>query len=245
MSQPPPETHSSTSRSNTDNSQTGTVPKDANLHKPIKGKFEVETMECGAAIGRGQMEQFVNSFQQSAKRWEGIVYPALFAFALLAAYGFFLIYSLTGDMRSIARSIDPEMAEHMASMSQNIGDLSKQISMMTLTMNDISLKLDTLPPMLKYMGYMEQAMVRMDESITGMDSSITRMDESMARMDGAINRMDGSMSTINVSVENMTETMHTMSISTEQMRLDVAKMSYGLGSLSRPMSFVNGFPMPW
>jgi hypothetical protein len=242
MSQPPTETHSPTNNPNTDNSQTGT---DANPHKPIKRKIEIETMECGAAIGRGQMEQFVKSFQQSAKRWEGIVYPALFAFAVLAAYGFFLIYSLTGDMRSIARSIDPDMAEHMASMSQNIGDLSKQISMMTLTMNDISLKLDTLPPMLKYMSYMEQAMVRMDESITGMDSSITRMDESMARMDGAINRMDLSMATMNSSMENMTETMRIMSVSTEQMRLDVAKMSYGLGSLSRPMSFVNSFPMPW
>ncbi len=214
-------------------------------YRPIDTKIEAQTMECGAAIGKGQMEQFVKSFQQSARRWEGIVYPALFAFAVLAAYGFFLIYSLTGDMRSIAQSIDPDMAEHMASMSQNIGDLSKQISMMTVTMNDISLKLDTLPPMLKYMGYMEQAMVRMDESITGMDSSITRMDESMARMDSAINRMDESMATMNASMERMTETMRMMSISTNQMRQDVAKMSYGLGNLSRPMSFVNSFPMPW
>ncbi|WP_353571541.1 hypothetical protein [Candidatus Albibeggiatoa sp. nov. BB20] len=242
MTQSPTENHSPTSRSGTDSSQAASSSKP---YIPIAAQTGVETMECGAAIGRGQMEQFVNSFQQSARRWEGIVYPALFAFAVLAAYGFFLIYSLTGDMRSIARSIDPDMAQHMAAMSQNIGDLSKQISTMTVTMNDISLKLDTLPPMLKYMSYMEQAMVRMDESITGMDSSITRMDESMARMDGAINRMDTSMSTMNTSMEKMTETMRTMSISTEHMRHDVAKMSYGLGNLARPMSFVNSFPMPW
>ncbi|MCV6636614.1 hypothetical protein [Candidatus Albibeggiatoa sp. nov. NOAA] len=237
MTQPPTDSQSATS-SSTRGAKTGAQP-----YTPIEA--QAETMECGAAIGRGQMEQFVKSFQQSARRWEGIVYPALFAFAVLAAYGFFLIYSLTGDMRSIARSIDPDMAEHMASMSKNIGDLSKQISTMTVTMNEISLKLDTLPPMLKYMGYMEQAMVRMDESITGMDSSITRMDESMARMDGAINRMDLSMAEMNGSMERMTETMRTMSVSTDQMRHDVAKMSYGLTNLSRPMSFVNSFPMPW
>lgn len=240
MTHPPTE-----SQSTTYNKTSSATQANSKSREPVDIPIEVETMECGAAIGRGQMEQFVKSFQQSARRWEGIVYPALFAFAVLAAYGFFLIYSLTGDMRSIARSIDPDMAEHMASMSQNIGDLSKQISMMTVTMNEISLKLDTLPPMLKYMGYMEQAMVRMDESITGMDSSIIRMDESMARMDIAINRMDTSMSEMNGSMERMTETMRVMSVSTQQMRQDVAKMSYGLGNLSRPMSFVNSFPMPW
>jgi hypothetical protein len=85
---------------------------------------QVAMMECGAAISRGQMEQFVNSFQQSTRRWEIIVYPAMFAFVVLAGYGFFLIYSLTGDMSSMARSMDPKMGEHMEAMASSVVNLS-------------------------------------------------------------------------------------------------------------------------
>ena len=36
-------------------------------------------------------------FESSARRWELIVYPSLFAFIILAAYGFYLIYNLARD----------------------------------------------------------------------------------------------------------------------------------------------------
>jgi len=76
-----------------------------------------QMMECGAAISRGQMEQFVSSFQQSTRRWEIIVYPAMFAFVVLAGYGFFLIFSLTDDMSNMADSMDPKMEHHMETMA--------------------------------------------------------------------------------------------------------------------------------
>lgn len=216
-----------------------------NQEIPIE-KLETLTMECGAAISRGQMEQFVRSFQQSARRWEIIVYPALFAFAILAAYGFFLIYSLTGDMTKIARSIDPNMGEHMRSMSQSIKRLSTQIESMTGTMTEISAKLDTLPPMLQHMGYMEQAMIRMDGSITRMDKSIRSMDESMLRMDTATTAMNSSMNNMNKSITRMNEAMQLMTASTDQIRRDMMVMSHGIGNFSRPMGFMNNkVPMPW
>ncbi|OAD19096.1 hypothetical protein THIOM_005288, partial [Candidatus Thiomargarita nelsonii] len=105
----------------------------------------VQMMECGAAISSGQMEQFVSNFQQSTRRWEIIVYPAMFAFVVLAGYGFFLIYSLTNDMSSMARSMDSEMGEHMETMatsivtlSEEIQTMSKQVKIMTRTITDIS-----------------------------------------------------------------------------------------------------------
>lgn len=216
-----------------------------NQEIPIE-KLEALTMECGAAISRGQMEQFVRSFQQSARRWEIVVYPALFAFAVLAAYGFFLIYSLTGDMSRIAHSIDPNMGEHMRSMSQSIKRLSTQIESMTGTMTEISAKLDTLPPMLQHMGYMEQAMIRMDGSITRMDKSIRSMDESMQRMDTATTAMNTSITNMNKSITRMNEAMQVMTATTDQMRHDMMLMSHGIGNFSRPMGFMNkNVPMPW
>ena len=68
------------------------------------GKFA----ECGDCSGM-VLAEFAKSFDKSARRWELIVYPSLFAFIILAMYGFFLIYSLTQDIRTMAASIDPKM----------------------------------------------------------------------------------------------------------------------------------------
>jgi hypothetical protein len=79
----------------------------------------VSMMECGAAIGSDTMERFVGSFEKSARRWELVVYPAMLAFVVLAAYGFFLVYSLTKDMHTLARSIDPMMSAHMSQVVES------------------------------------------------------------------------------------------------------------------------------
>ncbi len=40
------------------------------------------------------MDRFVRVFESSARRWELVMYPAMLAFVLLAAYGFFLMLSI-------------------------------------------------------------------------------------------------------------------------------------------------------
>ena len=68
----------------------------------FKGKVSSnadETMDD--CMGRS-LDQLSKAFMASARRWEMIVYPALFAFIILAAYGFFLIYSLTTDISRVA-----------------------------------------------------------------------------------------------------------------------------------------------
>ena len=37
------------------------------------------------------MDRLSQAFENSARRWELIVYPTLFAFIILAAYGFYLV----------------------------------------------------------------------------------------------------------------------------------------------------------
>jgi len=51
------------------------------------------------------LERLANTFDSSAKRWEMVVYPSLFAFVLLAGYGFFLIYRLTHDIAILSQSV--------------------------------------------------------------------------------------------------------------------------------------------
>ena len=77
------------------------------------------------------LERFAKSFEASARRWELIVYPSLFAFIILAAYGFFLIYSLTEDMHTLAERMDPEMGANMGTMAGHISVLSLNIENMS------------------------------------------------------------------------------------------------------------------
>lgn len=212
---------------------------------------KVEIMECGAAIGRSQMETFVKSFQQSARRWEVVVYPAMFAFIVLASYGFFLIYSLTGDMAKIARSMDADMGKHMDSVASNMVILSEQILKMSNTLNDISAKLDVMSPMLVHMRNMDTAMSNMNQSIEPMNPSIANMNLSIANMTQSIMRLDQSIQQMNQSTTNMDESITVMNKSiriiaatTDQMRVDLSFMNHNMGTVSRPMTYMNSF-MPW
>ncbi len=142
-----------------------------------------------------QVERFVQSFERSARRWEIVVYPALFAFVVLAGYGFFLIYSLTNSVASIARSMDPNMGENMAVMAVNISELSKEVKDMSVKMGVITEKMETIPTMPVYMKQMDGSISEINHSITNMNMSIQsialtteHMRQSMATMNQSVSR---------------------------------------------------------
>ena len=141
-----------------------------------------------------QLERFVHSFEKSARRWEIVVYPALFAFVVLAGYGFFLIYSLSNNMSKIAYSLDPYMGPHMQSMSESISRLSDKVSLMTDTVSTMSHQLETLPPMLGHIKNMSKSIAHMDESITELNYSINTMQTSMTYMRQDIGSMNRNVS---------------------------------------------------
>jgi len=160
-------------------------------------------VNCGAAVSTKTMEEFLRSSQESSKFWEKIVYPAMFAFIVLALYGFFLIYSLTSDMRRIALSFDPEMGQHMAVMTKSIDNLTRDIETMTdqvqqmnANIQNISNKmaaLDTLTPMLGELQSMDTALGDMNTSVTGLDRSVYGLGYDVNRMAGHTGRMQNDM----------------------------------------------------
>ncbi len=87
---------------------------------------ENEHVDQGQVPEQGQtysMDRLSEAFETSARRWELIVYPSLFAFIILAAYGFFLVYSLAKDVHYLAVSVDSNMtvlASNMQSVSDNM-----------------------------------------------------------------------------------------------------------------------------
>ena len=89
------------------------------------------------------LERLSAAFESSARRWELIVYPSLFAFIILAAYGFYLVYSLAKDVHYLAISVDSNLtvlAGNMQSVSENMGQLTANVRSMTVTMDAIDNK---------------------------------------------------------------------------------------------------------
>lgn len=176
------------------------------------------------------LDQFAKSFDKSAKRWELIVYPSLFAFIVLAMYGFFLIYSLTQDIRTMAVSIDPKMGVNMGSLSGSIQHLSNNIEVMSTHLEYIS---DNMETMAVDMRSMTDSVERMADNVKSMDKTVGAMNKIVDNMSVKLNNLDAisaNMTTMNQAVHAMTNSM--------------GRMGYDVNSASRPMTLMNRF-MPW
>ncbi len=97
---------------------------------PVKQAKNME--EC---LGKS-METLSSAFTASARRWETIVYPSLFAFILLAAYGFYLIYSLTQDAHKIAQNME-QISTNMVLVAQRMEEVTHNTNNQTVAMKDM------------------------------------------------------------------------------------------------------------
>jgi len=130
-------------------------------------------------------------FESSARRWELIVYPSLFAFIILAAYGFYLIYNLAKDVHYLAISVDTNMttlAGNMQNVSENMSQLTANIRAMTVTMDSIDQKVATLEPMLANLDSMDGAMQSMTHATHNMGRSTQYMQADLSSMNRNIGR---------------------------------------------------------
>ncbi len=130
-------------------------------------------------------------FESSAKRWELIVYPSLFAFIILAAYGFYLIYNLAKDVHYLAISVDTNMrnvAGNMQSVSNNMSQLTANVRAMTVTMDSIDNRVATLEPMLANLDSMDSAIQSMTYATHTMGQATQYMQTDMSRLNHNIGR---------------------------------------------------------
>jgi uncharacterized protein YoxC len=155
-----------------------------------KDKSSQPSRNNGAFEGDA-MERFARSFEASARRWEIVIYPTMLAFVILAAYGFFLIYTLSRDIHSLAQGMDPEMGKNLthisdsvAYLSENIRTMTRRIDKMTNSIDEISGKMDaleTLPPMLVNMRGMNDSMRSLNITTDLMRQDMSYMSHNVAR----------------------------------------------------------------
>ena len=138
-------------------------------------------------------EEFSRTFEASARRWELIVYPSLIAFIILAAYGFFLIYSLTSDVSRVTRQMDI-IAESMVSVSQNMETVSDNIILMSGYMEHMSVDMRKQEASFdKMVGYM----YGMNESMRDMTVTMYYMRQDMSSMGYNMHSAAGPMRMMN------------------------------------------------
>ncbi|MBU1191194.1 MAG: hypothetical protein KKA36_04130 [Gammaproteobacteria bacterium] len=145
------------------------------------------------------MDKFARSFEASARRWELIVYPLLFAFVLLAAYGFFLIYQLTNSVSHITGRMDV-IAERMVVISDDMHQVSEDFSSVTGNMNQITGNI----------GQMTASMQHQDQAITAMSDSVERMTQSMSVMSVSVYEMRYDTRSMGRNLQNTTGPMRFM-----------------------------------
>ncbi len=146
------------------------------------------------------MDRFVRVFEASARRWELIVYPAMLAFVVLAAYGFFLIYTLSKDIHTLAMGMDPNMGRNLSNMSdsviilsENVRTMTRRIYKMSDTLEGMSAKMDNL----ETLGPMLVNMRGMNDSMNGMNYNMQRMTRTGDEMRYEMGNMGQSMRPMN------------------------------------------------
>lgn len=132
-----------------------------------KGLNSGSTMED--CLGKS-LETLSSAFTASAKRWETIVYPSLFAFILLAAYGFYLIYNLTSDVSKVARNME-SIAANMHTVASNMEAVTRNMVIMTQTVDSQS---SSMHEMTVHMRNMSMSMGQMRHDISIMNNSVSR-----------------------------------------------------------------------
>ncbi len=154
------------------------------------------------AVGGDQpLAQFASCFEKTAKRWEVIVYPAMFAFCVLAIYGGYLIYSMTTDMSHIARNIqiistsmDPYMGPHLASLVDGVQEMSDHVQLMSGNLQAMDQNMEVITANLKQITKHMEVLEPMMASMDNMDQSTERMTDTIYHMTREIDSMNHGLS---------------------------------------------------
>ncbi len=146
------------------------------------------------------LTQFFKSFNTSITRWERLVYPSLIVMAILGLSGFYLIYNMTQDMKTLTRNVDPEMKSNLGAMSTHMADLSKNIGIMT---GQITVLV---------------------EKIGSMESHIASIHGDTGSMSTDFGLVKQSMEDMTFNIFEMNQSMRTMTLNTGVMSRDINQM---------------------
>lgn len=140
-------------------------------------------------VHTAHIERMLRQMERSSRRWEKFVFPAMIAFILLAGYGFFLVYSVTRDMSTMAQAIDVDFRSDVAVIRDDISKMTVQVEKMQNRIAEVSVKMDPLQDMTPLLAEIRQ----LDDSVNRISGSVKNMDESVDGMTNSMSNLDDSM----------------------------------------------------
>jgi hypothetical protein len=161
-------------------SENGSVGQPQSLPPGTDGGLQ----SADSQINAYAIDRLSQAFETSAKRWELIVYPSMFAFIILAAYGFYLIFSLAKDVHYLAISVDSNMtvlASNMQSMSDDMGQMAANIRTMAVGVESMARDVTTLEPMLSSIESMDRAIQSLNFSTASMRDDMSGLNRNIGR----------------------------------------------------------------
>ncbi len=159
-------------------------PTDANIGESSQDAESLNTAAPNTQVNTYAIDRLSHAFETSAKRWELIVYPSLFAFIILAAYGFYLVFSLAKDVHYLSISVDTNMtllASNLQSISENMSQISGNMRTMAVGVDTMARDVGALEPMLVSMQDMDRSMQIMTLSTSSMHRDMAVMNQSISR----------------------------------------------------------------
>lgn len=136
---------------------------------------------------------------------------------MIAVMGYYVVYSITQDMRTLAHAIDPRMEYHMGVMTKsvsepsiNVGKMKKSIeamskntglmrqdfakttnymASMTMDTRVMNLEICTLTPMVKSINDMNRVLLHIEKSLNWIQQDMRQMSINFDKPMNAINSM--------------------------------------------------------
>ena len=122
-----------------------------------------------------ELQEFESKADNTTKRMKMLVYPAMVAFFILSAFGFYLIFSLTSDVNRMANTI-----VHMSdSIDNNMNSISGTMTHMSGTMDTLGTSTENMS---NNVGKMTSTTNEMSNAISGMKPAIYDMAASTNNM---------------------------------------------------------------
>ncbi len=166
---------------------------------PIKRLYHKLTKDSDAAgFDSETLSERRKGSDIKGQRLQLIVYTALFAFIVLAAYGYYLIFNLThdvhslsNDVRQMTRSVNQmsvSVQRNMAIISENITSMQKSTHVMAGTVAD------AMPTMSKNTTEMTVIAQNVSNRVDGMGTNMSTMSIAIVGMQRDLWRMNKTMS---------------------------------------------------
>ena len=172
---------------------------------PIKRLYHKLTADADATgFDSDTLDERRKGSDVKGQRLQLIVYTALFAFIVLAAYGYYLIFNLTHDVHSLSndvRQMTRSVNQMAMSVNTNMDIIAGSIVQMERSTNSIAGTVSkTMPEMSANTTTMTQTAQNVGDRIDGISTNIQTMSVGLVAM-------QRDMWSMNKSVSNPAESM--------------------------------------